>query len=144
MVSCKVSYSGEPGPASRSSSTKVNPDDIIDVRIQDDVTPLAVQDPAPARDSEEIDNSLTPFELMAQKMLDSLREAFNLDPTGEHRAVAVMVTIDKGKVWNVMADSTESQDYTGQEVWGKAYVEAEVAKTKTAFHDPTTKRASPI
>lgn len=100
------------------NTTKVNSDDVIDVRIVDDDEdiPLAVQDPAPARDSvgSDSDNSsLTPFERCAQKMLDALREAYNLDPTGQFRGVAVMVTTDKGKIWNVTADSTETGTYTG-------------------------------
>lgn len=141
MVSCKLS---------NVRSTKVNPDDVVNVRIIDDETftkEAEAADPT-ARDSVDVDNSLTPFEHMAQKMLDALREAYNLDPTGEFRGVAVMVTVDKGKIWNVMADSTEAQVYTGQEVWTKAYVEAEIAKTQTAYHPPaaamSVKKASPI
>ena len=135
MVSCKLS---------NVNTTKVNPDDVVDVRIVDEEESRTREADPTARDSVDVDNSLTPFERMAQKMLDALREAYNLDPTGESRGVAVMVTVDKGKIWNVMADSTDGQSYTGQEVWGKAYVEAEVAKTKTAYPSTKATKASPI
>lgn len=125
MVNCKLS----------SPNAKVNPDDVVSVQI--------IDDPAPARDSVDVDNSLTPFEKMSQKLFDALRDAYNLDPTGELRGVAVCVTQDNGKIWQIVADSTEDSRYSPQEVWTKSYVEAEVAKTKTAYAKSTGK-ASPV
>ena len=118
-----------------SPNAKVNPDDVVSVRIMDDDPPLVVEDPAPGTDSVDVDdnNSLTPFEKMSQKLYDSLRAAYNLDPTGELRAVAVVVSIDNGKTWKIVEDATEDSVYLGQEIWSKSYVEAEVAKTKTAY-----------
>ena len=135
MVSCKVS-----------STNPVNPNDIVSITIEEDppVT-LSVQDPAPARDSVDIDNSLTPFEKAAQSLYDELRKAYNLDPTGNLRCVAVVVSEDQGKTWHVKADSTETQTYKDQEQWSKVYVESEVAKTNEAYRksNPSSK-ASPV
>lgn len=116
-----------------SPNAKVNPDDVVSVQIIDNDPPLVVEDPAPGTDSVDVDNSLTPFEKMSQKLFDALRDAYNLDPTGELRGVAVCVTQDNGKIWEIVADSTEDSRYSPQEVWTKSYVEAEVAKTKTAY-----------
>lgn len=123
MVNCKMS---------NVSTNKVNPDDVVKVTIAPESVPIAKEDPV-ARDSVDVDNSLTPYEKMAQKMLDALRSNYNTDPTGQFLTVAVMVSGDHGKTWNIRADSTEAQSYEGQEIWSAAYVEAEVAKTKTAY-----------
>jgi CHASE3 domain sensor protein len=144
MVSCKMS-------SSSSSTNKVSPDDIIDVRIIEDDPPLLSQQvaeyPAAARDSVDDDdddtNSLTPFERANQSLYDELRKAYNLDPTGKLRAVAVVVSDDMGKTWVVKADSTETQQYKDQEQWSKVYVESEVAKTKVAYQQQAHK-SSPV
>ena len=90
--------------ASQSPNSKVNPGDIIDVRIVEEEEkknpPLVAEFPAPARDSlvdvdTVVDNtSLTPFEQAAQSLYDELRKAYNLDPTGKMRTVAVVVSDD--------------------------------------------------
>ena len=107
----------------------VSSDNIINVSIAEEEDKI---DSTP-RDSEDIDNTQTPYERMIQKLLDAVTAAYKLDPTGENRAVAVVVTLDNGKTWQLMSDSTEENKYGGQEIWSKAYVEAEVTKIKTAF-----------
>jgi len=134
-----------------SSTNKVNPDHIIDVRIVDDPKVYNIPDTTP-NDSVDVDNSLTAFEKVAQSLYDELRKAYNLDPSGKLRAVAVVVTEDLGKTWIVKADSTEAQTYKDQEQWSKVYVESEVAKTKAAYHSSQqsqsqqrqTRKASPV
>jgi len=142
--------------ASQSPNSKVNPGDIIDVRIVEEEEekknpPLVAEFPAPARDSlvdvdTVVDNtSLTPFEQAAQSLYDELRKAYNLDPTGKMRTVAVVVSDDMGKTWVVKADSTETHVYKDQEQWSKVYVESEVAKTKAAYQQKRTdNKASPL
>jgi len=147
--------------AAKSPNSKVSPADIIDVRIveeqEDGEPPLVAEYPAPARDSlvDDYDydttnnTSLTPFEHAAQSLYDELRKAYNLDPTGKMRAVAVVVTEDQGKTWVVKADSTEGQIYRDKEQWSKVYVESEVVKTKEAYqqkHRDTSNnnKASPV
>lgn len=121
MVSCKL----------KNKNMATNPNDIVKIEIED--PPVPQEDPVPRETEEDPEISLTPFEKMVQTMYDRLRSAFNLDPTGEFRGVAVVVTLDRGKTWTIEADSTESQKYGGMEIWSKAYVEAEVTKIKTAF-----------
>ena len=137
--------------ASQSPNSKVNPGDIIDVRIveEEEENPVLVAEfPAPARDSlvdVGTNTSLTPFEQAAQSLYDELRKAYNLDPTGKMRTVAVVVSDDMGKTWVVKADSTETQVYKDQEQWSKVYVESEVVKTKQAYQQKRTdNKASPV
>lgn len=146
--------------ASQSPNSKVNPGDIIDVRIvekeeEEETPPLVAEFPAPARDSVDDDDDdadgdftnrpLTTFEQAAQSLYDELRKAYNLDPTGKMRTVAVVVSDDMGKTWVVKADSTETQVYKDQEQWSKVYVESEVAKTKAAYQQKRTdNKASPL
>ena len=140
-----------------SSTNKVNPNDIISVKIleNDDKLDAVVVDDSNSIPRESVDNNvdrfLTPFELAAQTLYDELRKAYNLDPSGKLRAVAVVVTEDLGKTWIVKADSTEAQTYKDQEQWSKVYVESEVAKTKAAYHSSQsqqqqrqTRKASPV
>ena len=142
-----------------SSTNKVNPNDIISVKIleNDDKLDAVVVDDDGSNSipRESVDNNvdrfLTPFELAAQTLYDELRKAYNLDPSGKLRAVAVLVTEDLGKTWIVKADSTEAQTYKDQEQWSKVYVESEVAKTKAAYHSSQsqqqqrqTRKASPV
>lgn len=142
MVSCKMS----------SSINKVNPNDVVSVTIVDEPVPEVAEYPAPARDSVVDNNSLTPFEKASQRLYDELRAAYNLDPTGQLRAVAVVVSEDGGKTWVVKADSTEVQQFKDQEQWSKVYVESEVVKTQAAYQNvataaaakPVTNKASPL
>lgn len=101
--------------------------------VKVDVAPEPELEDNTPKDDEEIVYQPSNFDIVAQKMLDALREAWNLDPTGEHRAVVVAVTTSNGKSFYIMADSTEDQRFKDWEVWSKYYVESEVVKAKAAF-----------
>lgn len=88
-----------------------------------------------ALDAEEEEETYVPSKIdrIAQRLEDALIQAFKLDPTGESYSVVVAVTTTQGKIFTVKADSTDDERFKDTEFWGRAYVEAEVTKTLTAF-----------
>lgn len=108
------------------------------VEIDNESVPMSIQveeeeQEEGQEEEEEIYYQPSKFDKVSQQMLDELRNAFNLDPTGEAYTVVVAVTTSNGKIFNIKADSTEDQRFKDMEIWGKAFVEAEVTKTMTAF-----------
>ena len=98
-----------------------------------EVQEISDDDTANPIEEEPTREELPKYLQVLQVVEDAIRDGITLDPSGENRAVVVAVTTTNGKIFEIVADSTDSQVFKGQEIWGKAYVEAEVTKVRTAF-----------
>jgi len=93
---------------------------------EDEITNLPMEeDPEPQEPTRE---ELPKYLRILQVLEDVVRDGINLDPTGESRAIVVAVTTTNGKIYEIIADSTDDQRFKGEQIWSKIYVEAEVTK----------------
>jgi hypothetical protein len=79
------------------------------------------------------------FERIAQSLQEALRQQHNLDPSGEQRTVAVIVTTTQGKTWDIIADSTEDSHFSDLKVYSKMAVDEELARASNEVQKTVTR-----
>ena len=83
-----------------------------------------------AIDSTEDEFKPSKFSRLSQYVIDELRKAYNIDPTGEAYTVVIATSHDKGQSFKICADSTDDQKMDGVELWSQKMVEKEVRAMK--------------